>query len=62
VAADPVDDELGHGCGVAEDLPTGPEALPDWTAETRIAGWWSPAHHRPCSGGIVRCRHESRTA
>jgi hypothetical protein len=41
-------------------LPTGPEKFPDWIAETRSGGLWSSGHHRPLSGGMLRCRHESR--
>jgi hypothetical protein len=41
-------------------LPTGPEKFPDWMPDTRSGGVWSSAHHRPWSGGMVRCRQESR--
>ena len=41
-------------------LPTGPEKLPDWIPDTRSGGVWSSAHHGPWSGGMLRCRQESR--
>ncbi len=40
-------------------LPTGPEKLPDWMPESRIAGLWSTAHHSPCVVGMERVRQES---
>ena len=42
--------------------PTGPDQLPDWMPDTRIGGVWSSAHQRPWSGGMRRCRHESRSS